>query len=145
MGTIKVLLVDDDLVDRMAVLRGFSRAALDAEVQVASDGREALEILRSDDPKLRMEEPFLVLLDLNMPGMGGLAFLEEVRKDPTLRRTVIFVLTTSDSDEDRMAAYDHLVAGYVLKSKAGRNFEGLISMLQAYWSVVILPEKKGHA
>ncbi|QDV09802.1 Response regulator rcp1 [Planctomycetes bacterium Poly30] len=138
---IKVLLVDDDLVDRMAVLRGFSRAGLDAEIQVASDGAAALEILRSDDASLRMEHPFLVLLDLNMPGMGGLAFLEEVRKDPTLRRTIIFVLTTSDSDEDRLAAYEHLVAGYVLKSKAGRNFEGLLAMLQAYWSVVILPNK----
>ena len=142
MGMIKILLVEDDLVDRMAVLRGFSRAGIDAEIQVASDGQEALQILRSEDPKLRMERPFLVLLDLNMPGMGGLAFLEQVRKDPSLRRTIIFVLTTSDSDEDRLAAYEHLVAGYVLKSKAGRNFEGLLAMLQAYWSVVIMPERK---
>ncbi len=139
MGMIKVLLVDDDLVDRMAVLRGFSRAGLDAEIQVAADGIEALEVLRSEDPGQRIEHPFLVLLDLNMPRMGGLAFLEEIRKDPTLRRTIIFVLTTSDSDEDRVAAYDHFVAGYILKSQAGRNFEGLLSMLQAYWSVVILP------
>ncbi|MEM8709645.1 MAG: response regulator [Planctomycetota bacterium] len=139
MGTIKILLVDDDLVDRMAVLRGFARAGLDAEIQVAADGREALDILRSEDPEVRISHPFLVLLDLNMPRMGGLDFLEEVRNDPTLRRTIIFVLTTSDSDEDRLAAYDHFVAGYVLKSRAGRNFEGLLSMLQAYWSVVILP------
>lgn len=145
MGMIKVLLVEDDLVDRMAVLRGFSRAGLDAEIQVASDGLEALEVLRSEDPQTRMDQPFLVLLDLNMPGMGGLAFLEEVRKDPSLRRTIIFVLTTSDSDEDRLAAYDHLVAGYVLKSNAGRNFEGLLAMLQAYWSVVIMPAEKGSA
>ena len=139
MGMIKVLLVDDDLVDRRAVLRGFSRAGLDAEIQVASDGLEALEILRSDGLQQRVDQPFLVLLDLNMPGMGGLAFLEEVRNDPSLRRTIIFVLTTSDSDEDRLAAYDHFVAGYILKSQAGRNFEGLLAMLQAYWSVVTRP------
>ncbi|MFT5734455.1 MAG: CheY-like chemotaxis protein [Planctomycetota bacterium] len=139
MGMMKVLLVDDDLVDRKAVLRGFSRAGLDAEIQVASDGAEALTILRGDEPQQLISQPFLVLLDLNMPGMGGLAFLEEVRKDPLLKRTVIFVLTTSNSDEDRTAAYDHFVAGYILKSQAGHNFEGLLAMLQAYWSVVILP------
>ena len=139
MGMMKVLLVDDDLVDRMAVLRGFSRAGLDAEIQVAADGLEALEILRQPNDEARMEEPFLVLLDLNMPRMGGLKFLEELRKDPTLRRTVVFVLTTSDSDEDRLAAYDHFIAGYILKSRAGRNFEELLKLLQAYWSVVILP------
>lgn len=139
MGMMKVLLVDDDLVDRMAVLRGFSRAGLDAEIQVASDGIEALAILRKPEQDVRMEHPFLVLLDLNMPRMGGLAFLEELRQDPTLRRTVVFVLTTSDSDEDRLAAYDHFIAGYILKSRAGRNFEELLKLLQAYWSVVILP------
>ncbi len=140
MGMIKVLLVDDDLVDRMAVLRGFSRSGLDAEIQVASDGIEALEVLRSVDEATRMQQPFLVLLDLNMPRMDGISFLEETRKDPTLRRTVVFVLTTSDSDEDRLAAYDHFIAGYILKSKAGRNFEELIKLLEAYWSVVILPD-----
>ncbi len=139
MGMMKVLLVDDDLVDRMAVLRGFSRAGLDAEIQVASDGIEALAILRKPEEDVRMEHPFLVLLDLNMPRMGGLAFLEQLRQDPTLRRTVVFVLTTSDSDEDRLAAYDHFIAGYILKSRAGRNFEELLKLLQAYWSVVILP------
>lgn len=140
MGMIRVLLVDDDLVDRMAVLRGFSRAGLDAQIQVAADGLEALKILRNENPDQRLEQPFLVLLDLNMPRMGGLAFLEEIRKDPSLRRTIIFVLTTSDNDEDRVAAYDHFVAGYILKSQTGRNFEGLLTMLQAYWSVVMLPK-----
>ena len=138
-GMMKILLVDDDIVDRMAVLRGFSRAGLDTEIQVASDGMQALAILREGGADARMQESSLVLLDLNMPRMGGLAFLEELRKDPTLRRTVVFVLTTSDSDEDRLAAYDHFIAGYILKSKAGHNFEDLLKLLQAYWSVVILP------
>ena len=140
MGMIRVLLVDDDLVDRMAVLRGFTKAGLDAQIQVAADGLEALKILRHENPDQRVEQPFIVLLDLNMPRMGGLAFLEEIRKDPSLRRTIIFVLTTSDNDEDRLAAYDHFVAGYILKSQTGRNFEGLLTMLQAYWSVVMLPK-----
>ena len=135
----KVLLVDDDLVDRMAVMRGFSRAGIEAEIQVASDGIDALTILREVDEETRREQSLLVLLDLNMPRMGGISFLEELRQDPTLKRTVVFVLTTSDSDEDRLAAYDQFIAGYILKSQAGRNFEELLKLLQAYWDVVVLP------
>lgn len=135
----RVLVVDDDIVDRMAVLRGFSRAGLEAEIQVASDGLEALEILRSVGHGADGGNPFLVLLDLNMPRMSGIPFLEELRKDPGLKRTVVFVLTTSDRDEDRLAAYDQFIAGYILKADAGRNFENLIKLLTAYWNVVVLP------
>ena len=139
MGMMRVLVVDDDIVDRMAVLRGFSRAGLEAEFQVASDGLEALEILRSVGHGADGGNPFLVLLDLNMPRMSGIPFLEELRKDPGLKRTVVFVLTTSDRDEDRLAAYDQFIAGYILKADAGRNFENLIKLLTAYWNVVVLP------
>lgn len=139
MGMMRVLVVDDDIVDRMAVLRGFSRAGLEAEIQVASDGLEALEILRSVGHGADGGNPFLVLLDLNMPRMSGIPFLEELRKDPGLKRTVVFVLTTSDRDEDRLAAYDQFIAGYILKADAGRNFENLIKLLTAYWNVVVLP------
>ena len=132
MGMMRVLLVDDSLIDHMAVLRGFSRAGLDAEIQIVSDGVEALKALRNVDKVTRLENPFLLLLDLSMPQMGGISLLEELRKDRSLRRTVVFALTASDSDEDRLAAYDHFIAGCIPKAQAGPNLEELLKLLKAY-------------
>lgn len=137
---IRILLVDDDEVDRMAVLRGLDKAGIEAEIKVAKDGIEALECLRGDKQE-PVPRPYMVLLDLNMPRLDGLGFLEEIRSDESLRRTVVFVLTTSENDEDKLAAYNQLVAGYVVKSEAGKNFEGLVSLLLSYWEVVALPRE----
>jgi len=64
--------------------------------------------------------PCLIMLDLNMPRMGGIEFLEELRSDPLLRRILVFVMTTSAAPEDRMKAYDMNVAGYMLKHRPAR-------------------------
>jgi len=63
-----------------------------------------------------LEKPYIILLDLNMPRMSGIEFLEVIRHDDALRDTVVFVLTTSKADEDRTAAYKKHVAGYIVKS-----------------------------
>ena len=52
-----------------------------------------------------------MLLDLNMPRMGGIEFLEELRRDKSLRSTLVFVMTTSGAEDDRSRAYDKNVAG----------------------------------
>jgi CheY-like chemotaxis protein len=71
-----------------------------------------------------------------MPQMGGLEFLEKLRNDASLRRTVVFVMTTSAAQEDRLRAYDKNVAGYVLKHRFGQSFLDSISMLEHYWRVI---------
>jgi CheY-like chemotaxis protein len=72
--------------------------------------------------------------------MGGIEFLGELRRDPDLRRTIVFVMTTSTADEDRTMAYDLNVNGYVLKYRPGQTFLEAISMLEAYWRVVVFPD-----
>ncbi len=136
-----MLLIDDDEIDRMAVIRGFRKANIPSEIEVARDGVEGLSVLRGEDGDCDFQPPYLVLLDLNMPRLDGIGFLEEVRKDHTLRRNVIFVLTTSDHDEDKLAAYERWVAGYIVKRACGRDFHELIKMLDTYWRVVALPGK----
>ena len=135
---LRILLVDDDEVDRMAVEKGLERAGVQCNVVSAIDGIEALEILRGKERDL-VQHPFVVLLDLNMPRLDGIGFLEEIRADEKLKRTVVFVLSTSENDEDKLAAYDKSVAGYVVKGEAGPNYEKLINMLVEYWRVVKLP------
>jgi len=80
-----------------------------------------------------------VLLDLNMPRMGGIEFLAELRADPSLRRTIVFVMTTSAAEEDRLRAYEKNIAGYVVKHRLGQSFLESISMLEHYWRVIEFP------
>ena len=137
--TVNVLLVDDDTVDRKAVRRAFTKARLANPITEAVDGVAALEILRGTDETPPLDRPFIILLDVNMPRMNGLEFLAEIRQDEKLKDSVVFMLTTSADDQDRLAAYDHHVAGYIVKSAVGQDFMKVVTMLDAYWRVVALP------
>jgi CheY-like chemotaxis protein len=78
-------------------------------------------------------------LDLNLPRLNGVELLREIRSDPELHDSIVFVLTTSKRDEDRMASYDLNVAGYVVKSDVGSGFIRLIELLDHYWRIVEFP------
>jgi CheY-like chemotaxis protein len=104
----------------------------------ARDGREALELLRTG----AVPAPYIILLDLNMPRMNGLEFLQTLRTDPLLTHAVVFVLTTSKSDEDLVAAYRNHVAGYVFKQHMDRDFLEVIGFIEHYWRLVELPVTK---
>lgn len=137
--TVSILIVDDDRVDVMAVQRGLRAARIANPTYVARDGVEAMEMLRGTGGRERVPPPYIILLDLNMPRMGGHDFLTELRADPDLRKAVVFVLTTSRDEQDRTAAYDRNVAGYVVKEDAGSDFLRLVDMLDHYWRIVELP------
>jgi CheY-like chemotaxis protein len=72
--------------------------------------------------------------------MGGIEFLGELRNDPSLRRAVVFVMTTSEAEEDRIRSYDRNVAGYLLKHRPGQSFRDSIGMLQQYWQTNEFPD-----
>jgi CheY-like chemotaxis protein len=137
-GSLSLLLVEDDDVAAEAVIRGLHKHALECSVVVAQDGVEAFRILRGQHPERRIERPCIVLLDINMPRMNGFEFLRALRSDAELRRTVVFVLTTSGAASDRARAFDESVAGYIVKAAAGPQFSGLARFLAAYRSVVQL-------
>ncbi len=136
---LRVLLVDDDAVDAEGVVRAFKKTNITHPVVRAMDGVEALQILRGDGESPKLTKPYLVLLDLNMPRMSGAEFLREVRKDPDLKDTIVFVLTTSQADADKIAVYDLNVAGYLVKDEVGRDYQALTGLLRHYWEVVEFP------
>lgn len=138
--TVTILLVDDDTVDTMAVKRSFRALKIANPVIEAHNGVEALEHLRGQKGREKIAAPCLVLLDLNMPRMNGIEFLGELRGDPSLRRVVVFVMTTSSDKEDVMQAYGKNIAGYVLKHQVGQSFLDAINMLEHYWRVIEFPE-----
>lgn len=137
---VKILLVEDDDIDAKAVERGLKKLKLANPMRRAKNGLEALALLRGDDENQPLERPYIILLDLNMPIMGGLEFLQAIRDDDELRDSIVFVLTTSSADEDRVAAYRENIAGYIVKSEVRDGFKKLIEMLDHYWRIVLLPE-----
>ncbi len=150
-----ILLVEDDAVDVMNVRRAFTKNHLPNPLFVAGDGVEALQRLRGQSeaeaeamdalhgeaaeiPKLSTRH-LLILLDLNMPRMGGIEFLQELRRDPQLQFIPVIVLTTSNEDCDRVEAYRLNVAGYILKPVTFSNFSTVVATLSHYWSICELP------
>lgn len=133
---LNILLVDDDEVDVMTVKRAFQKANITNKLFVASNGIEALEMLRGGAvPTTRR----LILLDLNMPKMNGLEFLREVRNDPALAPLTVVVLTTSNEDRDRVDAYQLNVAGYLLKPVTFHTFAEVMATLNKYWTLMEMP------
>ncbi len=137
---ISILLVEDDDIDAEAVKRGLDQARIANPVTRVRNGKEALEALRGSTDEAALPPPHLVLLDLNMPVMNGIEFLENLRADPSLSRTVVMVLTTSNADQDRLAAFDNHVAAYILKARAGAEFGAAIQLVNHYWRYVELPD-----
>jgi CheY-like chemotaxis protein len=138
---LNILLVEDDVVDVMNVQRAFKKQNITSPLCVASNGIEALEILRAPkgSPQAMSKERRLVLLDLNMPRMNGLEFLVELRGDSELKSTPVIVLTTSDEDRDRVEAYNFNVAGYILKPVTFSNFSDVVMTLNKYWALCEMP------
>jgi CheY-like chemotaxis protein len=133
---LNILLVDDDEVDVMTVKRAFAKANITNPVYVATNGREALDLLRSGTiPNTRR----IILLDLNMPKMNGIEFLRELRADPALTLTTVVVLTTSNEDRDRVEAYRLNVAGYLLKPVTFQTFAEVMAALNKYWTLQEMP------
>lgn len=131
-----ILLVEDDDVAAESVFRGLKNIKANVNIVLAENGKIALDILRNKHPNKEMKSPFVVLLDLNMPVMNGFEFLDQVRCDENLSGVVIFILTTSDSDNDITRAYNNQVAGYMVKSSVGPQFAKLTTLLEAYKNAI---------
>jgi len=136
---VTILLVDDDDGDARSVQRAFRSARIINPLVRANDGVEALDMLRGTNGKARLSSPNLLLVDINMPRMNGIELVKELRLDVELHRSIVFILTTSSRDEDKLASYDLNVAGYILKEHVGESFHNLVELMQGYWRIVEIP------
>lgn len=134
-----ILLIDDDSIDRRAIISAFKSAKISNPIIEVKHGEEGLEVLRGENGRTQLAQPYIILLDINMPVMDGHEFLKEVRADPKLEDSVIFVLTTSDSDEDKCKAYKQHIAGYLLKDHIGRHFLTKVHMLDLFMISIEYP------
>jgi CheY-like chemotaxis protein len=131
-----ILLVEDDTVDAMTFKRTLKDLEIKNPLVHSLNGEEALEYLRAEDN----EEPCFIFLDLNMPRMNGIEFLEIAKNDEMLRRIPVIVLTTSDNERDVIESFDLGVAGYMVKSADYKEFVEAIRTINLYWSLSKLPQ-----
>jgi CheY-like chemotaxis protein len=126
--------VEDDRVDIMTVQRALKKIDVSNPLCVARTGVEALGMLRGDGfPKIE-PMPSLILLDLNLPQMGGIEFLKELRADPLLRSLPVIVLTSSNEPGDRAAAFEYEVDDYIVKPHTFEEFSHAMAIILAGWS-----------
>ena len=130
-----ILLVEDDSIDAMMVQRALQELNVPNQLVHCENGEEALEYLQNDTNI----KPCIILLDLNMPRMGGLEFLEVVKKEGRLKLIPIIVLTTSSEQQDLMASFGHSVAGYMVKPIDYQHFVKMMNTISRYWSQSHLP------
>jgi CheY-like chemotaxis protein len=133
---VTILLVEDDEVDVKALKWAFDKLKVANPLVIARDGVEALEVLRE------LPRPYLIITDINMPRMNGIELLRQIRQNDQLRDSIVFVLTTSNDEQDKIDAYDLNVAGYMLKTDMGTSFQRAISLIDNYWKVVEFPDRE---
>ena len=131
-----ILLVEDDLVDQMSVKRALKEIPGKNQLAIANNGLEGLEYLNNpENPK-----PSIILLDINMPKMNGLEFLQILKKDKKHCKIPVIILTTSMEDQDRLESFVLGVAGYMLKPVDYAQFVEVIRTIHMYWKLSQLPD-----
>jgi CheY-like chemotaxis protein len=130
------MLVEDDEVDAMTVRRALKELHVANPLTRVENGEEALGYLRDPD----QVPPCIILLDLNMPVMGGIELLQVIKHDAALKRIPVVVLTTSDEQQDKVASFDLSVAGYIRKPVDYKQFVEAVRSIDAYWTLSELPQ-----
>ena len=128
--SLKILLIEDDVIEVMKFNRTIGFLKLSHKVIEANNGEDALKILENKNNR-----PDIILVDLNMPKINGIEFLNILKSDNVLRYIPAIVLTTSSNMKDLRECYEAGVAGYLLKPLKYEDYVSRIEKLLAYWSI----------
>ncbi len=139
-----ILLVEDDSADQKLIRMALRNQKIANDLHVADSAEEALVFLHScRDDSNGVTRPDLILLDLNMPGIGGKKFLKQIKGDENLKGIPVVILTTSNSERDIIDGYKLQAAGYVHKPVTLDEFKQVMGEIQDYWFVLCkLPGKE---
>ena len=133
---IHILVVEDDEVDILNIKRAFKKNNVKNHVTYAHNGLEAWNLLKGEEGVEKLNpRPKVILLDVNMPKMNGLELLEKIRTDEELKAISVFILTTSDDENDKWRAHNLNVAGYIIKPISFEKFVSAVATLNSYWSL----------
>jgi CheY-like chemotaxis protein len=132
-----ILLVDDDAGDQKLVIQSLKAEKISNSIQVTNSGEAAIEYLKATVGEAAIKPlPDLILLDLNMPGMGGKEFLRWLKQAPSFADIPVVILTTSDTDKDIIESYRLHASGYIKKPCGLAEFQTVMKSLNDYWFVI---------
>ena len=139
---LSLLLVEDNDDDVLIAQRAFKEFKFITTVHVARDGQEALDMLSASGSRGGQKplRPSIILLDITLPLMDGIAVLKRLKADPSLRTIPVVMLTTSSRQEDIQRCYENGAASYITKPASLEEFLELARRFEMYWvSVSKLP------
>lgn len=136
-----LLLVEDNADDIELTLRVLNNHHIANEVIVARDGEEALRLLFGTNTVFAHQLPAVVLLDLNMPKVGGLEVLRRIRSEPRTRPLPVVIMTTSSEERDIVASYELGANSFVRKPVEYEEFEKAVRFLGLYWLILNVPHQ----
>ena len=137
-----VLMAEDDEHDIVATKRAWKKHHIANPLYIVNDGEECLDYLHRRGKYSEPEtapRPGILLLDIKMPKMDGLAVLEHIKEDGGLRRLPVVILTTSKAEQDRLKSYDLGVNAYIVKPVGFENFSEAVRTISLFWQLVELP------
>jgi len=144
-ATIEVLLVEDSPGDVRLTQEAFKDAKVHINLNVVSDGAEAMEFLNREGKHAHAPRPDLILLDLNLPKKDGREVLEEVKESPTLKSIPIVILTTSASDADILRSYRLHANCYITKPVSLDAFLEVVKSIDDFWLTVVRLPSEAHS
>ncbi|MBD0258143.1 MAG: response regulator [Cytophagales bacterium] len=143
MRTIRILLVEDNPGDVRLTQEALKSGKILYDLQVAKDGRQAMDFLLKNAPYADAFTPDLILLDLNIPVVSGREVLAEVKSTPHLKQIPVIILTTSSDERDVTDTYAHDANCYITKPFDFDQFINVIKLIDNFWlSIVKLPENE---
>jgi CheY-like chemotaxis protein len=129
MRELKILLIEDDTIELMKLNRAMLSLNMNHEVTETINGEEALDLLLNEK-----YYPDIILLDLNMPKINGIEFLEILKNNESLKFIPTIILTTSSNEKDLLACFNLGISGYILKPLKYDKYIEKINLLLSYWS-----------
>jgi CheY-like chemotaxis protein len=134
LAPLTILLVEDDLADQKLTKISLRNEKIANDLYTVQTGEEGLDFLyRRGNYSDGTPQPDLILLDLNMPGMGGKEFLRQIKANEKLKQIPVVILTTSEAEKDIIDSYKLQASGYVHKPVTLEEFKEAMKKLKAYW------------
>jgi CheY-like chemotaxis protein len=137
LNAINVLLVEDDEGDALIIREAFEYYKIRNQLNIVTDGDQAMQYLRQAGPYAGAPRPGLILLDVNLPRRSGLEVLAELKGDPSLLVIPVVMLTTSRAEEDILRSYSLHANAFVTKPVDFEHFIDAIRQIDDFFLTLV--------